>query len=823
MTACVMAHPAMILTVVLAAGTAVVRSAARLVIRLCATTRQARVTPAVRVGRLAVIFVILVLSRAANVRLSAAPPIIDYCQRLQQDVQGRRHGFLAGNTSYYIGGFHASWQVVEHETIGLTHPFHHDLRSRGVGRVQSRGQGADNTGLGHDFTGWEFYKDTRVLYGSVIVNGVVHRHPAPLRMWWRPDRMVCEYEVDGVRLREEKFITRSDVVCSLITSSEPVTLRFQGHSFFGRHSETSTARSEFVAEYQAICLTEGGTTRCRPDSDRRQRLGPIMYEGMTTVLSASQNFANSLQLSVRDNNQQAYQFELAVDDSGVAVVWAMDDDRDAALARAAAVTAAPRAARDAKTQHMNELLSRQIPYFRCSDERHTDIYYYLWSLYLMYDIDVQSGWETVPHTQTAVNNFLGMHRYDATFQIRTGSWVADKTRYACGNVLTWKPLVEQGHYRRSDDGVIALPDNKGTTWHSGVYGLELSEHVPGAWQIYEHTGDMSFLRACYDDYFRVVFYDRIPPFFSNHFEVAQVLAQMADLLGYPDDVTHWQSLVPQDAASRRRWFDQRWQVHGHRNYFAGPADGMLMTTGFWHLRSPFFPREYATAMVQEWAENRDDGFYGEFFPLAMSRQAMRTFHTPVDHAFGYTPDTAYFTLSGLFRQQQRSVAARLTLDHLEHYNYHDEWQMPIAPEACRRDGRLFGDQYSNFNAGKILLYLEGFSGLEYSLPQGRLVVRDNMPPAWDWMEIRVPMAGRPASGLDEGNAGREATRTLWPRIRWERATAEDHIIRTITVEDCPLTTTIEPWTEGRRVLQRRKRQSDDGGHTWLKLAAAGRR
>ena len=118
MTACVMAHPAMILTVVLAAGTAVVRSAARLVIRLCATTRQARVTPAVRVGRLAVIFVILVLSRAANVRLSAAPPIIDYCQRLQQDVQGRRHGFLAGNTSYYIGGFHASWQVVEHETIG---------------------------------------------------------------------------------------------------------------------------------------------------------------------------------------------------------------------------------------------------------------------------------------------------------------------------------------------------------------------------------------------------------------------------------------------------------------------------------------------------------------------------------------------------------------------------------------------------------------------------------------------------------------------------------------------------------------------------------
>ena len=65
----------------------------------------------------------------------------------------------------------------------------------------------------------------------------------------------------------------------------------------------------------------------------------------------------------------------------------------------------------------------------------------------------------------------------------------------------------------------------------------------------------------------------------------------------------------------------------------------------------------------------------------------------------------------------------------------------MAPEAYRRDLALFGDQYSNFNAGKILLYLEGFGGLDVSVPEGELRVRPALPAAWDWMEIRLPVAG----------------------------------------------------------------------------------
>ena len=195
-------------------------------------------------------FAALSLLLSHNVLLADAPPLVDYCQRLQQEVQGRKHGFLAGNVTYYVGGFHASWDVKENETLGLTHPFFHDLRSRGVGLAESSGNDHDNTGLGNDFSGWEFYKDTRVLYGSVIVDGEIHRHPIPRKMFWRPDRMICEYEVAGVQLREEKFIAENNAACSVITSSRPVTLRFDGQSFFGRHSLTSTATIKYDAEFQ---------------------------------------------------------------------------------------------------------------------------------------------------------------------------------------------------------------------------------------------------------------------------------------------------------------------------------------------------------------------------------------------------------------------------------------------------------------------------------------------------------------------------------------------------------------------------------------------
>lgn len=687
------------------------------------------------------------------------PAFTDYCQRLEQEIQGRKHGFLAGNVTYYVGGFHASWKLVEDETIGLTHPFHHDLRSRGAALVESEIQGNENTGTGNDYLSWEFYKDTRVLYGSVVVDGQIYDTPKPKSMRWRPDKIICEYEVGGVTIREEKFIAGNDAAASVIIASQPVTLQFKGHSFFTRNSVSSTATIELDESKRTILIAEGGTMKSRPDPDGPERIGPSVYSGMITALSASRGFADSLAMEDKDGVQH-YSFTVPCDEKGTVVSWAMNDDRDSALTASQELLRNHGSALSAKTGEMNRLLNEEIPWFRCPDPKFVDIYYYLWALFLMYSIDVGKGWEMENHTQTAVNNFLGIHRYDAAFQIKVGAWTTDKPRFAYGNVLTWKHLSKNNRFRELPNGIRMLSDNKGVGWHSGAYGGETTEHVLGAWQIYEHTGDIDFIREAYEDHFEKLFRRRLTTFAMNDFEVAEVLESMAELLGKPDDVEHWQQLVNRDQKHVRLMFDQRWEMNSTPNYFAAPENGMLMTNAFWPMRSPHFPREYAQAMVEHWALDREEGFFGDFFPLAMAKKSMKTFRTDVDHSFGYTPDTAYFTLDGIFRQGLQKAATELTLNHLSHYNWHEQWGIPIAPEAFERDLTLFGDQYSNFNAGKILLYLEGLGGLKVSLPAQQLTVRPALPEAWDWMEIRLPIAKQ------------------WTRIRYTKGG--------IQVADCPL-------------------------------------
>ena len=671
---------------------------------------------------------------------SEKPPTVDYCQAIEQEIQGRKHGFLAGNLTYYIGGFHGSWNLNEHETIGLTHPFHHDLRSRGVGLVESQIDGTEHTGVGNDYNGWEFYKDTRVLYGSVIVDGQTYEHPVPKSMKWRPDKTICEYEVGGVTIREEKFIAPNDAAASIITASEPVTLEFSRRSFWHRKSRTSTAEMEYDRRNNALVIAEGGTVESRPDPGQPGRVGPCVYQGMSTVLMASRDFSRELTINEDDKGVQHYRFRVPCDRSGTTVVWAMHDDRQQALSDASNLLQYQDSALAAKTKDMNQLLNDEVPYFRCSDKKFVDIYYYLWSIYLMYYIDVQKGWEMENHTQTAVNNFLGMHRYDAMFQIKVGSWMADKERFAYGNVLTWKHLTENNRYRETGNGHRFISDNKGIGWHSGAYGGETPEHVLGAWQIYEHTGDLDFLKACYEGHFAKLFEKQIGGFAMNHYEVAEILLKMAELTGNTADMSRWENSIERDPVRIRAAFDRGWEAHGVENFYGAAKNGMYMTNSFWCMRSPYFPREYAERFVQHWAMDKEKGYFGEFFPLAMSKQSMKTFATPVDHSFGYTPDTAYFTLDGMF-VQGLEVAPELTINHLENYNFREEWGIPVAPEAYKRNLELFGDQYSNFNAGKILLYLEGFAGLEYSLPERQLTIRPAMPKSWEWMEVRLPIDG----------------------------------------------------------------------------------
>ena len=691
-------------------------------------------------------------------------PHTDYCALMAQEVMGKKPGFLAGNLVYYIGGEHG-WNRSQGETLGLTHPFFHDLRSRGHGMVTN-----EATGYGHDLGGWEFWKETRVAYGTVLINGKEFVNPSPLRMYWRPDRMICEYAVDGIAIYEEKFISTDDVACSIIRSSSPIQIRFEGHSFVrDSHSIKKTATLRFDTPANTIHIVEGGTARVTPESGVTQE-GTLMYDGMSTVVSANQPLAPGYQGARDRTGRQRYSFTVPTDPSGVAVAWAMDDVYAKARDRVQSLLREPERRLAEKKAHMNELLNHQIPYFRCSDPSVVDIYYYLWALHLMYYIDVGVGWEKYSHTQTAVNNFLGMHRYDAAFQIRLGAWMTDKADYAYGNALIWSALLPfaKSHGR--------LPDNMGTTWHSGIYGAT-TDHVNGAWEIYRRSGDAEFLSDCYAPYYRPLFWNGILEHWGYLYNTASNLSKMAEVLGYTEDVSHWFKLVNMDQIDQ--WLRSRWETDTPNWFLSGkPMNWGRMA----YMGMEQFPPEWARKMTEHWAVNATDGFFTE---IPLSTRALKDW-SGVSPEFTVTPDTCWWAIRGMYQHHVGTLANQCTLGHLK--GYHLEWDIPVAPEARDIHFAPWGDQYSNFNAGKLLLILEGIVGVDYSVPEGTFTVADHMPEDWSFLEIKLPVT--------------QPGRTDWVDVRIDRKKGgEGRIEKTVSVVGNPLPTlAIQPWLEEKPLL-----------------------
>ena len=142
----------------------------------------------------------------------------------------------------------------------------------------------------------------------------------------------------------------------------------------------------------------------------------LMYDGMITALGASRPMKNVTLYEVSPG-VCGYTFFLPLDTQGIVMSWAMDDEWSRAIEAVLEVQSNPVEHMTAKTTKMNDLLNNVVPFFRCSDADVVKIYYFLWSINLMYYTQGDEGMQVWPHTQTAVNNFLGLHRFDAVFQI----------------------------------------------------------------------------------------------------------------------------------------------------------------------------------------------------------------------------------------------------------------------------------------------------------------------------------------------------------------------------------------------------------------------
>ena len=119
-------------------------------------------------------------------------------------------------------------------------------------------------------------------------------------------------------------------------------------------------------------------------------------------------------------------------------------------------------------------------------------------------------------------------------------------------------------------------------------------------------------------------------------------------------------------------------------------------------------------------------------------------------------DSNWYVIRALYLHTVDFFANKFTLAHLKGYNM--ENGVPVSPEGRDSTYQLFGDKFSNFNAGKILLILEGIAGpirkhlfyiddrvcnintgIQYSLDADQFIFADNLPLEWSFMEINVPV------------------------------------------------------------------------------------
>ena len=708
----------------------------------------------------------------------AEPPYTDYCEMLARDIEGKQHSFIAGNNMYYIGGkVDEWWRHRYHETIGFTHPMFRDGRARGYGIATGDG------GTGHDKFGWEFWNLIRGAWGTVIIDGKRYKHPRPTAMIWRPDRVACTYEIGGVKFDEVKFISRDDVLCDIITADKPIEIEFTGQSFFNSKSfptfdgdkpgqfygHENNAKGRFDEANNVIHITEGGTTLTKVAWKKPAIIGKIMYDGMSVAISSSESLAGKQKIKTDKHGRKAYTFSVSVrPGKSSALTYTMHDDYAIAIKRTKTLLADPSKALSDKTNWTNGLLNRQIPYFRCSDESAVKTYYYLWSIYFMYDTYTGKGWEAYGHTQTAINNFMGLHLWDSWVYTAMASWVVDKWRYGIGNVLSWKFMVPF----MKENG--ALPDNFGIDWYSPGVWMNLVGNVELSWDIYQRSGDRKFLKDVYNDLFRKLYWQRGPQVSmgieSNGLDA---LIKMAKELGQREDVPHWNSFrqrIDKD-------FKNMWEAY-KPNFFAAKG---APWKDIWHLASLMnskMPTDWVDRMCESWVMNTEAGFLS---PVGLRTRPLAD---PPNGVFAVSTISNWLAIEGMFRHHRDHEALLCTLLHIRGMNRTHGF--PVAPEAWSPDLRPWGSLYYNWDSCVTDLLIKRIAGIDYSVVDGTFTVTDHLPEEWSYVETYVPVT------IDG--------KTSWVHTRIDQKPTGDGVEKKITVGGCLLPRLIlEPWLAGREL------------------------
>jgi hypothetical protein len=737
-------------------------------------------------SRIAMLCIVLAMHCFAE-----APPRTDYCDMLGRDIHKKMHSFIAGNHMYYIGGkVNTEWEHQYSETIGLQHPLWRDGRARGYGIAEGAG------GTGHDKWGWEFWNDVAGPTGTVIIGGTRYAKPEPKQMIWRPDRVTCTYAVAGVDITETKFITLNDVLCSTVTASAPIQIEYSGRSYY-RDAEVPTwdgdeANQQWMQDIDtsarhdaganAVHIVEKAAMMTKLDWRTPVVKGRMMHDGMSILISASKPFAAAPTFKIHGRGAQAYTFALDYPaNTPVTLSYAQHDSYEAAAASTREILADSAKALQAKTDWMNDLLNEQIPYFRCSDERTVKTYYYLWSLYFMYFTYTGEGYESYPHTQTAINNFMGLHVWDSWAYTAMGGWVVDKQKWAYGNILSWKHMVP------FKDKQNALPDNFGTTWYSPKVWMPMVGAVRPAWEMYQKSGDKAYLKTLYEELFKPLYWDNNGPqrSFGTELNAIRDLQKMAKALGHDADVAHWEGFRKRHLEP----FESMWSAYAP-NYMAAKNEPWMDIWQLTTLLCDDMPDEHAAKMSKDWIMNSEQGY------LAPVSLQIRPPQHPPNGVFRVSTISSWLAIEGMFRRGLNRDAVLLTQNHINAMN--KDLGFPVAPECWDPEDEPWGSLYYNWDGPITDLLLKRIAGISYSVPDRTLTVNENMPEDWDYLEVRLPITYEGELTWAQVHVGRKKGGLLaGPR-------------KTVAVKNSPIQVIVTPSNHGRKATGG-DRASSNGG------------
>jgi len=657
-------------------------------------------------------------------------PFEDFCSLLRRSDKRTLHGNLL---RYWGGQPHVEWKGnLEDETLGFTHAWLFDGRSWGS--------------LPH--RDWEFWRKEKVAYGIFCdhKSSTFITYPKPLKTTWEPGRLDLEYEFQGLKVNETKFIY-NDVLTDIIqiknTKDEEVHF-----SLFFKGKGHAMSEAIYDEEREAIIIEEHGYAYTG--------LKKIFYSSVpftSYTFKATEQELNGELVKASLNKTSscygepvwyAFQYELRLkpkEQQKLILCFTIDRDVQKGYKNIREIIADPDGCLKAVRWEWNHWLNYEVPRFHCSNKKYEELYYYLWFVYKANIYDVGKGWYKHPYVApSSVINFMTQFGWDSAFHVFIGKWLAHPEKYAYGNLKNWA-------YVQAPCGF--LPEFFGQDWRttwSGNHGVLLTCSL---YDLYKKNGDLDLVkfmypvlkkfeewRSCeleYSPYWTLYhrnigdWEERRKAFkegklwVGGELDYYEKLAELAKIVGDKAGHKHILKKMAICKEKRMKEIKETSLPDGHTIYWCWRIVPRKQIKKF--LKKIFDPNKYY------WA--------GKKLPITQMPLDAKRPGDIWDHGTSVTVN--YFPIEGLFRSHYDDAALKILTRLIEaSFIETSDGPRPCAPEYWDEKAHPWGSIEYAWNGLINNFIIERVCGIMPDIPRKRIIVEPHLPEELNSVEVAVP-------------------------------------------------------------------------------------